>query len=262
MPRQPELLEVGTHGFGRDTRVAQVCERRGTVALRELRPVLAEEEAVVDVLRSRAAERSDERRLQLRIRPVVGAADDVRDPEVEVVDRRCELVGRRAVRAQQGDPAEAERALGVGLTDLVRRLPVAHEPLALAERPLVPGHAEPFEVGDDRLRPSLDVPRGVRVVDPQQERASVLVGEAAVRDGAQRAPQVQRARRARGEANPRHGSGLLAWRRVARVEVTRELREQALELPALVGVERLEKLLLDALRRRCASHRGPACRRR
>ena len=54
--------------------------------------------------------------------------------------------------------------------------------------------AEPREVGLDRLGAALDVARGVGVVDPQQKRAAVLVGEAPVRDRAQRAAEVQRSR--------------------------------------------------------------------
>ena len=64
--------------------------------------------------------------LQLRVRAVVGAADHVRDLEVEVVDGGRELVRRRAVGAQERRLAEAQRALGVGLADQVRGLAVAH----------------------------------------------------------------------------------------------------------------------------------------
>ena len=158
----------------------------------------------MDVLRRLAAERADERRLQLRVRAMVGAADDVRDLEVEVVDCRGELVGRRAVGAQERRLAEAKRALGVGLADQVRRLAVAHVALALAQRPFVPADAEPLEVGDDRLGAALDVPRRIGVVDPQQEAAAVLVGEAPVRDRAQRAAEMQRPGRARREADSDH----------------------------------------------------------
>src|SRR4029077_17865608 len=56
----------------------------------------------------------------------------------------------------------------------------------------------------DRPGGARDVPRGVGVVDPQQQRPTVLVGEAAVRDGRQRAAQVQRPGRARCEADTDH----------------------------------------------------------
>ncbi len=125
-----------------------------------------------------AAERADERRLQLGVRAMVGAADHVRDLEVDVVDRRRELIRRRAVGPQERRLAEAQRALGVGLADLVRRLPVADVALALSQRAFVPPHAEPLEVGHDRLGSALDVAGRIGVVDPKQEDATVLVGEA------------------------------------------------------------------------------------
>ena len=146
MLRQAELLEVRAHRLGRDAGVAEIGERRRAVPLRELRAVLAEQQAVVDVLGRLAAERADQLRLELGVRAMVGAANDVRDLEVEVVDRARELVRRRAVRAQQRRLPEAQRALGVRLADRVRRLAMAHEPLALAQRPLVPADAEPVEV--------------------------------------------------------------------------------------------------------------------
>ena len=58
-----------------------------------------------------AAERRDQRSLHLRVRAMVGAADHVRDLEVEIVDRGRELIGRRAVRAQERRLPESERAL-------------------------------------------------------------------------------------------------------------------------------------------------------
>ena len=54
------------------------------------------------------AERLGQRAVQRLVRPVVVAADHVRDPEVDVVDDGRELVGRRAVRPQQRrSPIEA-----------------------------------------------------------------------------------------------------------------------------------------------------------
>ena len=158
----------------------------------------------MDVLGRSAAERRDERRLHLGVRAMVGAADHVGDLEVDVVDRRCELVRRRAVGTQQRERPESKRALPVGLADLVRRLAMPDEALALEQRPLVPADAEPLEIHDDRFRAAFDVPGRVGVVDPEQEAAAVLVREAAVGDGAQRAPEMERARRARGEAHTSH----------------------------------------------------------
>ena len=158
----------------------------------------------MDVLRRLGAERADERRLQLCIRAMVGAADDVCDLEVEIVDSRGELVGRRAVRTQQRRLAEAKRTFRVRLADQVRRLAVAHEALALAHRAFVPADPEPVEIADDRLPAARDVALGVCVVDPEQERPVVLVGESPVRDRAQRTAEMQRTRWAGRKAHARH----------------------------------------------------------
>src|SRR5262249_6234465 len=82
--------------------------------------------------------------------------------------------------------------------------------LALRHRSLVPGDTEPLEVGGDRLGSAGDGPRRVGVVDAQQQRATVLFGEAPVRDGAERASEMQRAGRARREAHPDHARTLRA----------------------------------------------------
>ena len=71
----------------------------------------------MDVLRRLEAERAGELALQLGVGAVVGAADDVRDLEVVVVDDAREVVGRRAVGPEQRRAAEADRAVGVGLPD-------------------------------------------------------------------------------------------------------------------------------------------------
>src|SRR5581483_8275776 len=103
----------------------------------ELVAVVAEQQPVVDVLGRLAAERANERRLQLGIRAMVGAADDMRDRKVEVVDGRRELVRRAAVRAQERRAPEPERAFRIRLADRMRRLAVANSASALEQRPLV-----------------------------------------------------------------------------------------------------------------------------
>src|SRR5438270_7760366 len=80
--RQTQLVEVRTHGFSGDPGGAEVGDRRRAVPLGELRPVLAPQQPVVDELGRIAAERADELRLQLGVRAVVAAADDVRYLEV------------------------------------------------------------------------------------------------------------------------------------------------------------------------------------
>src|SRR5207244_12137398 len=80
------------------------------------------------------------------------------------------------------------------------RLAVALLPLALSHWALVPLEAQPLQVADDLLLASWEVPLGIRVVDPQQHP----VAEAAVRDGAERVPDVKRTGRARGETDLLH----------------------------------------------------------
>ena len=78
--------------------------------------------------------------------------------------------------------------------------------LARAHRSLVPLHAEPLEVADDRLLAAGHVPGRIGVVDPQQQP----VAERAVRDGAERVPDVERAGRAGREANAFHDATLVS----------------------------------------------------
>src|SRR5207247_3026083 len=133
---QPELLEVAADGLGRDAGLAQRRHRGARGPLRELLAVRPEDEAEVDVLRRGRAERLGQRAMQRLVRPVVGAADDVRDAEVDVVDDARELVRRAAVRAEQLDALEPLREAGRGL-------PVALAALALADSALVPVGPEP-----------------------------------------------------------------------------------------------------------------------
>ena len=86
-------------------------DRRALGALRELLAVVADDEPVVDHLRRLRAERAVQRRVQLLVRPVVGAADHVRDPEVGVVDDAREVERRRARRrARASRPRSAAAA--------------------------------------------------------------------------------------------------------------------------------------------------------
>jgi A/G-specific adenine glycosylase len=143
---------------------------------------------------------------------MVVAADDVRDPEVDVVDDARKVVCGRAVLAQERDPVEA-------VSDALGRLAVARAALALPDGPLVPLDLEPAEVVEDRLLAARKVPSGVGVVDPQQHP----VAEGAVRHRAKGVADVKRARGARGEAHSSHSEPkvtvpgvreeLLAWYR-------------------------------------------------
>ena len=87
--RQVQLLEVGADCDGGYAVVAKVGDRRMTVALRELLPVVTEEQAMVDDHGQLAAERPCDALLRLFVGAVIRAADHVGDCEVEVVgDRR------------------------------------------------------------------------------------------------------------------------------------------------------------------------------
>jgi A/G-specific adenine glycosylase len=135
---------------------------------------------VVDELRRRRAERLEQAPMERLVRPVVEAAHDVRDPEVDIVDDGRELIGRRAVLAQQRDAVEAipERGSGLAVTLLALTLP---------HRPLVPLEPEPLKVADDLLLAAGHVPSGVGVVDPEEHP----VAEHPVGDGAEGVPDVQ-----------------------------------------------------------------------
>ena len=99
--RHAELLEVAANRLAGDAGVAQRRDGRAGRALGELLAVLAEDQAVVDELGRRRAERLEQAAVQLLVRAMVEAAHDVRDPEVDVVDDAREVVGRGAVLAEE-----------------------------------------------------------------------------------------------------------------------------------------------------------------
>ena len=55
------------------------------------------------------AERLEQAAVQWLVRPVIVATQDVRDPEVDVIDDAREVVRRRAVLAPEHHPAEPLR---------------------------------------------------------------------------------------------------------------------------------------------------------
>ncbi len=146
-----ELVEVGAYGLRRDPQLAQARDGGSALALRELAAVVSHQEPVVDVLGRLGPERARDLNLELRARQEVLAADDVCDPEVEIVDDGGELVGRPAVGADERGASEAQGALGVGGSDLARGLQMPLGSVALPERPLVPADPEPLEVAEDLL---------------------------------------------------------------------------------------------------------------
>ena len=117
----------------------------------------------MDVLRRGRRERLVKPAVQVFVRAMVVTPVDVRDPQLGVVDDAREVVGRRPVLAEQSRPSEAVVAepLYCRAVELL--------PLALTDRVLVPGDAEPLEVTKDRLLPADDVARRVGVVDAQKE---------------------------------------------------------------------------------------------
>ena len=141
----------------------------------------------------RRAERLEESAVKLFIRPVVEAADDVRNAEVRVVDDAGEVIRRTAVLAQQRDSVETLAQLRAGLA-------VTLLSLALANRALLPGEPEPLEVSDDLLFSAGHVSLRIGVVDPEQHP----VAEAAVGDGAEGVTDVQGAGRTGCEADSLH----------------------------------------------------------
>ena len=191
--RDAELLEVPPNRRPGDAGLAQGLHGRAGGTLRELLAVLAEDQAVVDELRRLGAERGEQPTVQVLVRPVVEAAHDVRDPEVDVVDDARQVVRRGAVLAQQRDPVEAGAELFAGLA--VPRLP-----LALPDRPFVPLDTEPAQVVDELFLTAWNVARCIGVVDPKQHPVAYLP----VCDSAQRVPDVQRTGRARGKTHALH----------------------------------------------------------
>src|SRR6266511_307795 len=202
--RQAELVQVGTYRSRGKALVAQFRERARAVALRELRAVFADDQAVMDVHRRLGAESPREVLVESLVGEVVLAPDDVGDSEVDVVYDAGQVVGRTPVRAEKRDAAEPDRPLFVHGSNRPRSLPMALGALALAQRALVPPDSEPFKVPQDpgfglRVRPL-----GIGVVYAQNEDCVVLVGKPAVDCRCQGAAEVKRARRARREADANH----------------------------------------------------------
>src|SRR5581483_3984591 len=197
VPRQVELLEVRPHGLGGEACVAQRRDGRACSTLRQLLPVFTNDEPVVHHVRRLRPEGSVECGVQLFVRPVVRPPDHVGDVEVGVVDDAREVEPRRAVVPPQHHAHEALRQARGAC-----HLEMSGRSLALPHRAGVPFDPEPAQIVEDRLLAAGDVPRGVRVVDPQQQP----VAEPPVGDGAQRVADVQRPGRARGEPDADHQS--------------------------------------------------------
>ena len=196
---QPQLVEIGAHRATRDAFVAQIRDRRVPVPLGELLPILAKDQPVMDHLGQLRAQSTRDRLVQREIRPVVGAADDVRDAELEIVDNGRELVGRCAVLAQErrtrlgNEPHRPVRRVGRGarLEHPLGRGRVDGPAVALADRSLVPPDLEPSEIGEHGALPTRDGARRVGVIQAQDELPATGICERTVRDGVERIADVQ-----------------------------------------------------------------------
>src|SRR3954447_3617914 len=207
---QSELFEVAANGGGRDALLTEGAHRGARRSLGQLSSILAEDQTVVDEFGRRRAERFGEPPAELLVRPVVVAANDVRDPEIDVVHDAGEVVGGAPVLAHKRDPVETVAELPAGFR-------ITSGALALADRAFVPHHPEPGEIGEDRVLAAGYVALGVGVVDPQEHP----VPEGAVGHCAQGVADMERAGGAGGKAHFSHSEpkvtvpamreSLLAW---------------------------------------------------
>ena len=133
-------------------------------------------------------------------------------PDGKKLSKRSHGVATVADLREQGIPPEAVRAYLEELDlprhdvhlDLPRVRRLAIDAIALPDRPVVPDDPEPLEVRHELLLPARHVPGRIGVVDPQQHP----VAAPPVGDGREGAADVQRAGRARGEADADvHGWG-------------------------------------------------------
>ncbi len=165
-------------------------------------------------------ERLQEPDLLGRVRDVVVAADHVRDPVLHVLERRGEVVGRPAVRADEHDVLDRlVRHLDMAADDVVPggrpfvRHPEADRAfvdvrLALVDEPLrdlaaalhrvqleadvaVPVEAEPAQRALDLLDGLGHLAARVRVLDPQEDLAAVLTSEQPVEEEGAHAADVE-----------------------------------------------------------------------
>ena len=261
---------------GRYPALRNSSTRDRAVALRELLAVGAAHVRHVRVDGDLRADRPDDVDLLRRVRDVVLAADDVRDPVPDVLHRRGEVVGRPAVGADEHEvldrlvrdldavaddvvPArrplvrhpEPDRALvlvrlAVG-HELVGDAPAVVHPVELEGVRPVPVEAEPAErVLDlvDRLR---DLARGVGVLDPQPELPALVAREEPVEERGADVADVEEPGRAGSHADADgHGGSVgrvrgrtLTLADLNRATLARQLLLQRRRLSPLGAIERL-----------------------
>ena len=130
--RPAEEREEVHERLGHVAGVAELVDGHGAVTLRELLAVLAEDARDVRIDGKLGPERGEHLDLLRRVRDVVVAADDMRDPVEPVLERGGEVVRRPAVRADEDEILE----LGV------RELDASLDRVVPARHALV-GHADP-----------------------------------------------------------------------------------------------------------------------
>ena len=193
--RDAELLEVAANRSPGDAGLAQAT-RRSRPAARfasflpsspRIRPWWTNSGGV-------GAERLEQPTVQLLVRPVVEAADDVRDPEVDVVDDAREVIRRGSVLAQQRDPVEAVAEL--------RRRPRGSAPAARSGGPALRPTTSPSHSG--RRMSSSSPPGTFRCGSVSSIRSSIQSPSPPVGDSAERVPDMQGTGRARCETHALH----------------------------------------------------------
>jgi len=216
--------------------LAELVHGDRAVPLRQLLAVLAVHVRDMAVDRQVGSERPQDLDLLGRVRDVVGAAQDVRDPVLDVLDRRGEVVGRPAVGAQEHEVldrlvrdldaaehdvvpggralvghAEADRSLVfVGqarLDELVCELAAALHVVELERNRAVPVQPEPAQRLLDLLGRLEDLARSVRVLDPEQELAALVARKEPVEERRADVADVEQPGGARSHADAnRHGA--------------------------------------------------------
>ena len=98
--------QVVDHCIGEKPLIGVRRNRCRSVALRQFRPVLAEDEGDVGEFGDGPAERAIDQHLPMRIRQMLLGPNHVRDAHVMIVDDHGEVVRRQAIGAHQNEIAE------------------------------------------------------------------------------------------------------------------------------------------------------------
>ncbi len=96
-----ELVEVRAHRLRGEAVLSEIGDRCVAMALRELLPVRPEDEAMVDHLGELSTDGARDPSVNVEVRTVIGAPDDVGDREIEIVHHGRELVRRASIGSQE-----------------------------------------------------------------------------------------------------------------------------------------------------------------